>query len=74
MGPRAHPILHVYWYRLWMVARAGGNYGGGIPIFWGVTPGAPLSPTILIVVVDAVVSHCIFLVAEGAGGQDGWKR
>ena len=38
-----------------MVARAGSYYGKGFKVGRGVTQGNPLSPTILNVVVDAVV-------------------
>ena len=40
-----------------MVTRAGGYYGDAFKGAWGVTQGDPLSPTILNVVVDAVVHH-----------------
>ena len=74
MGPRAHSIFCEYWYRLGMVAHAGGYYGANFKGFWGVTQGYPLSPTIFSVVADAVVHHCILLVSGGAGDQDGWGR
>ena len=57
-----------------MVARVGRYYGADFQEFWGVTQGDPLSHTILNVVVDAVVSHCIYLVEGGAGGQEEWGR
>ena len=36
-GPQAHRILRVYWYRLRMVACAGGYYGTALQGFRGVT-------------------------------------
>ena len=42
-----------------MVVKAGGYYGSAFQGFRGVTQGDPLSPTILNVVVDAVVSHWV---------------
>ena len=49
-----------------MVARAGGYYGTGFKGARGVTHGDPLSPTILNVVVGAVVSHWVALAVEDA--------
>ena len=57
VGPRARCILWYYWYRLRMVAYAGGDYGAMFKGLWGVTQGYPLLPTILNLVVDAVVRH-----------------
>ena len=50
-------MLHNYWRRLTMAARAGGYYGEAFKGERGVTQGDPLSPTIFNVVVDAVVRH-----------------
>ena len=50
-------MLHNYWRRLTMAARAGGYYGAAFKGARGVTQGNPLSPTIFNVVVDAVVRH-----------------
>ena len=57
VGPGARRLLCNYWRRLTMVARAGGYYGAAFKGERGVTQGAPLSPTIFNVVVDAVVRH-----------------
>ena len=37
VGPWALRFLLEYWYRLWMVARAGGYYRAAFKSFWGVT-------------------------------------
>ena len=57
VGPQACWILRTYWRRLMMMARVGGYYGAAFKGDGGVTQGDPLSPTILNVVVDAVVRH-----------------
>ena len=49
-----------------MVARAGGYYGETFKGYRGVTQGDPLSPTIFNVVVDAVVSHWVTVMVDGA--------
>ena len=50
-----------------MVTRAGGYYGSAVQGFRGVMQGDPLYPTILNVVVDAVVRHWVKEMVEGAG-------
>ena len=74
MEPRARHILHTYWDRLRMVARAGGYYGSALQGFRGVNQGDLLPPTIFNVVVSALMCHWISLVSGGAGGQCGWGR
>ena len=70
MGPRALHLFRLYWARLRMVARTGAYYGAPFHGDRGVTQGDPLSPTILNVVVDAVVRHWeSLLVAEREGGE-----
>ena len=59
-----------------MVARAGRYYGADFKGARGVTQGDPLSPTILNVVVDAVVRRWVTVMMEGAEergerGQEG---
>ena len=49
-----------------MVARAGGYYKDAFKGARGVTQGDPLSPTILNVVVDAVVRHWAMMALEEA--------
>ena len=49
-----------------MVARAGGYYGAAFQGACEVTQGDPLSPTILNVVVDAVVRHWVTVMVESA--------
>ena len=58
-----------------MVARAVGYFGTGFKGERGVTQGNPLSPTILNVVVDAVVRNCVTLAVEEAEkrGERGWE-
>ena len=64
MGPRALCLLYRYWGRLKMVARAGGYYTEPFCGDIGVNQGDPLSPTIFNVVVDLVLRHWGYLVAE----------
>ena len=69
VGLRACWILWTYWWRLSIVARAGGYYGEAFKGAQGVTQGDPLSPTILNVVVDAVVRHWVTLEMAEAEKQ-----
>ena len=62
VGHRALRLLRQYWERLRMVVRRGGYYGATFRKERGVTQGDPLSPTILNVVVDAVVRHWEYLL------------
>ena len=57
VGDRVRRLLREYWDRTTMVVRAGGYYGTGFKVGWGVTQGDPLPPTIFNVVMDAVVRH-----------------
>ena len=57
--PQYRHILHAYWDRLRMVARAGVYYGAFLRGFWGATQWDPMFPTIFNVVVHAVVCHWI---------------
>ena len=66
VGPRARRLLWAYWRKSTMVARAGEYFGTGFKGARGVTQGDPLSPTILNVVVDAVVRHWLMLEVEEA--------
>ena len=66
MGPQSRRLLQTYWRRLTMVARAGGYYRTAFQGALGVSQGDPLSPTIFIVVVDAVVRNWVTLVIAGA--------
>ena len=59
LGPQSRRLLQTYWRRSTMVERAGGYYGTAFKGEQGVTQGDPLSPTILNVVVYAVVSHWV---------------
>ena len=58
----------MYCDRWRMVAREGGYYGNSFKGFRGVIQGEPLSPTMLYVVVDAVVWHWVEEMVESAGG------
>ena len=76
MGPRTCRLLRIYWSWMKMIARAGGYYGAVFTGDRGVTQGDLLSPTILNVVVDAVVRHWVSVMVEGAEervecGQEG---
>ena len=53
-----------------MMAWAGGYYRENVYRDRGMAQGDPLSPTIFNVVVDAVVCHLEYLVAEGGGYDD----
>ena len=68
LGPRALCLLFRYWKRLQMVVRTGGYYGETFRGERDVTQREPLPPTIFNVVVDVVVRHWEFLVAERAAG------
>ena len=72
VGPGARRLLKTYWRRLTMLARAVGYYGEAFKGDRGVTQGDPLSPTILIVLVDAVVRHWIegFVADTTEKGRD----
>ena len=74
MVPQSHRICCKYWNTLWMLDHAGGYYGTDFKDFKGATQGDPLPPTILNMVVDAVVCHLILLVPGVAGVQDRWGR
>ena len=67
-------ILHAYWDRLHIVARAGRYYRALFQGFWWVTQEDPLPSTILNLLVDAVVRHWISLATGGKGGHNGWGR
>ena len=67
-------LLLQYWARLRMLERAGGYYGAPFHGKRGVTQGNPLYPTILNVVVDAVVCHWeSVLVAEREEQEGGYS-
>ena len=69
LGPRDLNLLCRYWERLKMVAQTGGYYGEPFRGERGFTQGDPLFPTIFNVVVDAVVRHWEYLVAEREEGD-----
>ena len=73
VGPGARRLLHNYWRRLTMAARAGGYYRAAFKGERGVTQVDPLSPTIFNVVVDAVVRHWLE-VLKAAKEEKGAKR
>ena len=54
-----------------MVARAGGYFWIPFKECHGVTQGDPLSLTIFNVVVDAVINHCVTVVAPTKDGTEG---
>ena len=66
VGPNSRRILHTYWRRLTMGARAGGYYGMAFQGVLRVTQGNTLSPTIFNVVVDEVVRNWVMVVVAGA--------
>ena len=68
-GARALSLLRRYWERLKMVAQAGGYFGEPFRIERFITQGNPLSPTIFNLVVEAVVFHWEYLVAEQEVGS-----
>ena len=67
VGTRAIHLFHRYWYRLKMVAQAGGKYGEPFRGEIGVIQGDPMLTTIFNVVVEAVICHRESLVAEWKG-------
>ena len=67
VGPRDLCLFRMYWESLNMVAHAGGYYVEPFREERGVIQGDPLSPTIFNVVVDTVVHHGEYLVAEREG-------
>ena len=71
MGPQACCLLRTYCIRMSIVVRVGGYYRAEFTSAWGMTQGDPLSPTILNVVVDAVVLHWVSVMVEGAEEQGG---
>ena len=70
MGTRALLLLSRYWDRLQIVARAGGYYSEPFRGKRSVTQGDPLLPTIFNVMVETVVHHWEYLMAEGSGRDD----
>ena len=71
-------LLRTYWYRLQIVAKAGGYFGTTFKAYRGVTQGDPLSLTVFNVVVDAVIRHWVTVAtptepgAEGLGDRIQW--
>ena len=55
-----------YWSQLRMVANVGGYYRAMFKGARGVTQGDPLSPTIINMVVNAVVRHWVTVMVESA--------
>ena len=73
--PRDLRLLHRYWERMKMVAQAGGYYGESFHRERDVTQGYPLSPTIINVVVDAVVRHWESMARwNGRGGKSAMMK
>ena len=66
VGDRVRRLLREYWDNTTMVERAGGYYGKGFKGGRGMTQGEPMSPTILNVVVDAVVRHWVTIAVTEA--------
>ena len=64
VGPQDRIVLRAYWVKMKMVARAGVYDGDAFKGAWGVTQSDPLSPTIFIVVVDAVVIHWVKMALD----------
>ena len=58
-------LLCTYWESITILVCTGGYYGAAFKGFWYVTQRYPMSPTILNVVVDMVVHHCVSLVLKG---------
>ena len=65
MVPQGCRLLETYLRWLKMVAMAGGYYEATFQGACGVTQVDMLSPTILNVVVDAVVRHWVTVMVEG---------
>ena len=79
MVPRARRLLRAYWVKMTTVTRAGVYYREAFKGARGVTQVDPLSPTILNVVVDAVVHHCVTMALDkeekrGDKGDEGRQQ
>ena len=74
VGPQTERLLYKYWEVLTMVSRLICYYGSLFKEYRGVTQGNPLSPTIFNMVVDAVIHHCLVMVAGEYAGLEGFGR
>ena len=59
LGNNLQRLLERFWEGHMVVSRGGGCYGRPSKTEWGVTQGNPMSPTILNIVVDEVVSSTL---------------
>ena len=55
VGPKTIRILKAFWDKAELACRASGYYGRVFKAWRGVTRGAPLSPTIFNLLMDAIV-------------------
>ena len=71
VGPSTIRLLQTYWGRLTMVARAGGYFGLLFKGYLGMNQSDPMSPTLLNVVVDAIICHWVAVEAPTEDGMEG---
>ena len=64
-------LLQNYWYRLSMMERYVGYFGGPFKVRRGVNQGFPISSIIFNVVVDVVIRHWISVVVDTEGVEGG---
>ena len=62
IGPRTDMVLWFYWEHLLMVAQVGRYCGSPFKDYQEVTQGDPLSPAILNMVVDSVITNWVIMV------------
>ena len=75
IGPQMTRLMWTYWERLTILARTGRYYGDLLTGKIGVKQGDPLSPTILNMVVDAVIRHWAkVVVGEAEGPEVFWRE
>ena len=76
VGPKARGLLHSYWTGQKVVAKQGGYYAKDvITPSRGVIQGDVLSPTLFLILTDAVIRHWLSLVMEdGSENHPGLGR
>jgi len=71
VGPRALRLLRQFWEQQVIVARQGGYHGEPFKATRGIVQGDAASPTIFIVVVDAIVRYWLSLTVDDGSEHDG---
>ena len=70
VGPRTVRLLRTYWDRLTVVTSSVGYFLLPFKGYPGITQGNPLSPTLLNMVMDAVICHWVMVVAPTEEGME----